>query len=140
MTTIDYVLAALWGGLLFRNYAALLPLFCLLADCFFWGSLSGIERCSLTSAIYFALSSINQLSDKFRYSLWLFGLIYFTAAFDELIYTYYGYETIYYDAMPYIAIALSAYIATILFMDGGRGIGRTISKLGHFANRRRAGL
>lgn len=140
MITIDYALLAMWLVLSIRNNAALLPLFCLLADCFLWSNLGGFERCCITAAIYYMLSTFSNITAKLRYAMLAAGSLYWMGAADELIYTVLNLETVYYDVMPYLVIGLNAYIATVIFMDGGRNIGRVMGRFSRFANRWRFGL
>lgn len=134
MTAIDYLLATLWLALTIKNVAALLPLFVLLADCLLWEYFSGFARCCLTASIYFASSTIYFVPDKLRYPLLTAGSMYWVGALDELIYTVTNITTAYYDVMPYLVLSVNAYIAMVIFMDEGRGIGRVTRRFVGFAN------
>jgi hypothetical protein len=132
MITIEAVLAFMWLALTLRNTAALLPLFILLADIVFINIFSDrFPRYCLTAMIYLSAAQTNiNISAKLRYAFLMSASLFWVSAIDEMLYnqvdTYYGH---FYAVMPYLVIALNAYIAAVLLSDGGRGIVGTISGL-----------
>ena len=132
MITIEAVLAVMWLALTLRNTAALLPLFILIVDIVFINIFSNdFPRYCLTAMIYLSAAQTNcNISAKLRYAFLLCASLYWVSACDEMLYnqvdTYYGH---FYAVMPYLVIALNAYIAAVLLSDGGRGLVGTLSRL-----------
>ena len=122
---IDLLLIVLWLSIALVNRAALLPLFILCADLFCYQLfLSDFPRFCITALCYLlAAQSSFQLSDKIRCALLAFAVLYWLGAVDNLLYNHIvTYEGVYYSVMPYAVIMLNAYIAALLFTDGGRNI------------------
>lgn len=130
---IDLALVALWLALSIGTKAALLPLFILLLDLLSYQVfITDFPRYCLTSLAYSLISQINiTISYKLRYAFTAGAVLYFVGAVDDAIYHTFEISTIYYDAMPYLVIALNAFIAATLFNDGGRNIVGIINKLRH---------
>lgn len=140
MMAIDYVLVAMWILLITRNSSARLPLYVLLIDILCISLFDDFERFCITASSYFLLSTLSNISAKLRYAMLAAGGIYWIGSADEMLYTVLSLETVYYDVMPHLVIGLNAYIATVIFMDGGRNIGRVNGRFSRFANRWRFGL
>jgi hypothetical protein len=122
----------LLAALTLRNTAALLPLFILLADIALVNIFhDNFPRYCLTAMIYFLVAQTNcNISEKLRYAFLSFAALYWVSAFDEMLYNHIDtYNGHFYAVMPYLVIALNAYIAAVLFMDGGRGIVGAINGL-----------
>jgi hypothetical protein len=123
---IDWVLIALWLALLFKNIAALLPLFILSINCIFirYDVSEFATLCVVATLCFtFAQTKLN-IPLKLRYALLASGCVYWVGALDELLYNHLvSYQGVYYDVMPYLVLSLNAYIAAVISLDtGGRGI------------------
>lgn len=143
MTPIDLALAALWLALSICSRAALLPLFILSIDCLGFALFQiDFHRYCITALTYFLASQINiTIPSSLRYALLGGGLLYFVGAIDDMLYQSLQVSTVYYDVMPYLVIVLNAYIAALLFSDGGRNIdGITDALRRAIVNRRRLRL
>ena len=116
---------------------ALLPLFvhCLFILCFNLFD-SNFPIFCITSITLFQAAQINiNISSDLRYALWLLGCIYFLGAIDELLYYHViSYTGVYLSFMPYIIIAIDAYIAAVIFKDGGRSFAGFISAMRGIVN------
>lgn len=114
-----------WALLSVVNLAALLPLFSLsvFAVCFQLFN-DNFPTCCITAITYIELAKINiNISSQLRYAFLAMAGLYWCGAIDELLYNQvHDYLGVYYDVMPYLVIALNAYIAALLFKDGGRNI------------------
>lgn len=128
---IDLALVALWLALSIGTRAALLPLFMLLLDLlYFHIFITDFPRYCLAAMAYSFVSQINiTISYKLRYAFTVGAVINFIGAVDDAIYHSFEISTIYYDVMPYLVIALNAFIAATLFNDGGRNIVGNLCKL-----------
>jgi hypothetical protein len=139
----DYAIAVLWLLLCVRNTAAILPLFihCLFMLCFFLFH-SNFPIFCITSIALIQAAKINiNISSELRYAFLVLASVYWLGAIDELLYNQlYSYQGVYYDVMPYLVIALNAYIASLLFRDGGRNFVRIIDSLRRLVNHRLARL
>ena len=140
MINIDFLLAALWLALIIRNKAAVLPLIALIIDCLLWVYLDGIYRCLITACFYFVSSCIKWTPDYLRPSLLVAGSLYWLAAADEMVYDILAISTVYFDVMPYLIIAINAYIAAVLFSQGGGQIVGLTKRPYRLVNRRWLGL
>ena len=143
MTSIDWALLLLWALVAIRNPAALLPLFILLLDCFNYSAFdTDFPRYCLAALCYIHAAQINiNISSQLRYAFFAFACIYWVGAIDELLYNQIdSYQGVYYDVMPYLVIALNAYIAVLLFRDGGRTFVGIIDALRRLVNHRPARL
>jgi hypothetical protein len=102
-----------------------LPLFvhCLFIFCFSLFD-SNFPIFCITSIALFQAAQLNiNISSDLRYALWLLGCIYLLGAVDELLYYHViSYQGFYFSVMPYIIIAIDAYIAAVIFKSGGRDI------------------
>jgi hypothetical protein len=137
---IDWALMLLWLALIFKNAAALLPLFILAANCAFiiYGVNEFIMLC-VVSALYFTFAQTKlNIPLKLRYALLASGCVYWVGALDELLYNHLvSYQGVYYDVMPYLVLSLNAYIAAVISLDrGGRGIVGIADKLRNLVNGR----
>jgi hypothetical protein len=138
MNKFDVAILFLWLLLLIRNNAALLPLFvhCVFILCFsLFGS--NFPIFCITSIALFQAAKINiNISSDLRYALWLLGCIYLLGAIDDLLYYHaISYQGFYFSIMPYIIIAIDAYIAAVIFKDGGRDIDGIIDRIRAVARR-----
>ena len=126
MTPTDLVVLILWVALLLKNIAALLPLIILIVGAIAFHFIdSGFVLHCITATLCFTLAQTNyNIPLKLRYALLASGCIYWLGALDELLYNHLvTYSGVYYDVMPYLVIALNAYIAAVISLDtGGRGI------------------
>ena len=137
MTTIDYVLLALWAALIIRTNAALLPLFLLALDllCFSIFDSDFPRYCVVAIACFqFAQLNIN-LSSSLRRALLLFGVLHFIGMIDAIIYNRFAVTTYFYNIMPMLIIALNAYIAALLFVERARKYAGFSNRLRGFAYR-----
>lgn len=120
-----------------RNNAALLPLFvhCIFLLCFSLFSTNFPIFC-ITAIALFQSSQINiNISSQLRYALWLLGCVYLLGAIDDLLYYHViSYHGFYFSFMPYIIIAINAYIAAVIFKDGGRSFAGFISAMRGIVN------
>lgn len=143
MNPADPAIFLLWLLLLIRNNAALLPLFihCLFIFCFNLFD-SNFPIFCITSIALFQVAQVNiNISSQLRHALWLLGCIYLLGAIDELLYYHViSYTGVYLGFMPYIIIAINAYIAAVIFKDGGRNIVGIISALRSLVNNCRVRL
>lgn len=132
MNGADYAIAALWLLLCVRNTAALLPLFihAIFTLCFFlFDGNFPIFCITAIACIHAAQININ-ISSQLRYAFLASACVYWLGAIDELLYNQIDtYQGVYFDVMPYFVIALNAYIASLLFRDGGRNIVGIIADL-----------
>jgi len=143
MTPIDFAIIALWLALSICSRAALLPLFILAVDCLGFAIFHlDFHRYCITALTYFLASQINiTIPSSLRYALLSGGLLYFVGAIDDMLYQSLQVSTVYFDVMPYLVIVLNAYIAALLFSDGGRNIvGITDAIRRAIVNRRRLRL
>ena len=138
MNHVDAAIPLLWLLLLIRNNAALLPLFihCIFLICFNLFNTNFPIFC-ITSIALFQAAQINiNISSELRYALWPLGCIYLLGAIDELLYYYViSYAGVYISFMPYIIIAIDAYIAAVIFKDGGRNLDGIIDRIRAVARR-----
>ena len=82
-----------------------------------------------------------RISSSLRYAFIALASIYWCGAADELLYNQLdSYSGVYYDFMPYLVIALNAYIASLLFRDGGRNYVGLADGLRRLVNPRSARL
>ena len=143
MNPADPAIFLLWLLLLIRNNAALLPLFihCLFIFCFNLFD-SNFPIFCITSIALFQVAQVNiNISSQLRHALWLLGCVYLLGAIDELLYYHViSYTGVYLGFMPYIIIAINAYIAAVIFKDGGRNIVGIISALRSLVNNCRVRL
>ena len=142
MSPIDYAHFTLWAVVLIFNRAAIVPLFilCIFALCFAWLD-SSFAINIITAIAYFQLAPINiNIKSDIRYALLAFGGIYLLGAVDELLYYQLDISTVYYIYMPFIVIALNAYIAALLMRDGRRLDVGFFSALGRCLHRLRYGV
>jgi len=137
MTTIDWVLVCIWLAISILNTAALVPLFVLVVNLIAFDLLdTGFSVNVTTSIAYFSLAPINiRISSSVRYALMAFGMVYLIGAVDDLLYSQFAISTVYYPSMPYIVIALNAYIAVLLMRDRRRSHAGKISALGRSLHR-----
>lgn len=122
---IDLLLIALWLSIALVNRAALLPLFVLLVDLVCYELfLSDFPRYCITSLCYLLAAQSNlPITLKIRYAFFAFAVLYWIGAIDNIFYNHIvTYEGVYYSVMPYAVITLNAYIAALMFTDGGRNI------------------
>lgn len=125
MNRADAAILILWLILLIKNNAAFLPLF---VHCIFMLIFSLFHSnfpifCITSIALYQAAQTNINISSQLRYALWLLGCIYLLGAIDELLYNQVdSYLGVYFEFMPYIIIAINAYIAAVIFKDGGRNL------------------
>lgn len=138
MNAADSAIFLLWLLLLIRNNAALLPLF---VHCIFMLSFSLFNSnfpifCITSIALYQSAQININISSQLRYAIWLLGCIYLLGAIDELLYYHViSYKGVYLSFMPYIIIAIDAYIAAVVFKDGGRDIAGIINGMRALARR-----
>lgn len=138
MSATSAAIMLLWLLLLIRNNAAILPLFihCIFLLCFNLFH-SNFPIFCITAIALFQAAQINiSISSHLRYALWLLGCIYLLGAVDELLYNQVdSYLGVYLSFMPYIIIAIDAYIAAVIFKDGGRDIDGIIDGIRALARR-----
>lgn len=138
MSATSAAILLLWLLLLIRNNAAILPLFihCIFLLCFNLFH-SNFPIFCITAISLFQAAQINiSISSQLRYALWLLGCIYLLGAIDELLYYHViSYTGVYLSFMPYIIIAIDAYIAAVIFKDGGRDIDGIINRIRAVARR-----
>ena len=143
MNPADPAILLLWLLLLIRNNAALLPLFihCLFILCFNLFD-SNFPIFCITSIALFQVAQVNiNISSQLRHALWLLGCVYLLGAIDELLYYHViSYTGVYLGFMPYIIIAINAYIAAVIFKDGGRNIVGILSAMRSLVNNCRVRL
>ena len=143
MNPADPAILLLWLLLLIRNNAALLPLFihCLFILCFNLFD-SNFPIFCITSIALFQVAQVNiNISSQLRHAFWLLGCVYLLGAIDELLYYHViSYTGVYLGFMPYIIIAINAYIAAVIFNDGGRNIVGILSAMRSLVNNCRVGL
>ena len=143
MNPADPAILLLWLLLLIRNNAALLPLFihCLFILCFNLFD-SNFPIFCITSIALFQVAQVNiNISSQLRHAFWLLGCVYLLGAIDELLYYHViSYTGVYLGFMPYIIIAINAYIAAVIFNDGGRNIVGILSALRSLVNNCRVRL
>ena len=143
MNPADPAIFLLWLLLLIRNNAALLPLFihCLFIFCFNLFD-SNFPIFCITSIALFQVAQVNiNISSQLRHALWLLGCIYLLGAIDELLYYHViSYTGVYLGFMPCIIIAINAYIAAVIFKDGGRNIVGILSAVRSLVNNCRVRL
>jgi hypothetical protein len=123
VNTIDAVLLFLWCLLILRNTAALLPLFILSLDIFMINIFdTDFPRYCVIALVYLEAAKLNiHIPAKLRYAFLSFACLYWVSAFDEMLYNHVDtYQGHFYAVMPYLVIALNAYIAAVLLLDGGR--------------------
>lgn len=132
MNTLDCAMFLFWALLCVFNTAALLPLFSLsvFAICFSLFDANFPIFC-VTAITYIELAKVNiNISSQLRYAFLAMAGLYWCGAIDELLYNQiYDYAGVYYDVMPYFVIAINAYIAALLYKDGGRNIVGIIARL-----------
>lgn len=130
MNPVDYVLFFVWVALLFRSMQALVPLialavFHLCFDIFH----SDFPILTITAAACFALAQVDiRISSDLRYAYLASGSLYWLGALDELVYQNWHVVSVYFNLMPYLLIFLNAYIAAVIFRDGGTNIVGLLSK------------
>ena len=138
MNHVDAAITLLWLLLLIRNNAALLPLFvhCVFILCFNLFN-SNFPIFCITAIALFQAAKINiNISSDLRYALWVLGCVYLLGALDELLYYHVtSYTGVYLSFMPCIIIAIDAYIAAVIFKDGGRDIDGIIDRIRAVARR-----
>ena len=126
MITIEWVLLALWVALLFKNIAAIVPLLLLIFGALLVKFLANdfLSLCVIATLCFTLAQTNYNIPLKLRYALLASGCVYWLGALDEMLYNHLvTYSGVYYDVMPYLVIALNAYIAAIISLDrGGRGI------------------
>ena len=126
-----------WALLSLRNTAALLPLFSLsvFAVCFYLFD-SNFPIYCITALVYIELAKINiNISSQLRYAFLATAGVYWCGAIDELLYNQiHNYGDLYFDVMPKIIILLNAYIAMLIYKDGGRNIVGVFAQLRSLAH------
>ena len=122
MIAIDWLLLCGWLFIAVLNRAALVLLCILCVNLVSFELLDSSFAINIITAIaYFQLSPVNiRLSSEIRHAMLAFGAIYLLGAVDDLLYYQFDISTAYHVSMPYIVIALDAYIAALLMRDGRR--------------------
>lgn len=138
MNHVDAAITSLWLLLIIRSNAAILPLFihCVFLICFNLFDANFPIFC-ITSIALFQAAQINiNISSQLRYALWALGCVYLLGAIDDLLYYHViSYSGFYFSNMPYIIIAIDAYIAAVIFKDGGRTLDSIFNRLRAMARR-----
>lgn len=123
MNKLDCAMFVFWALLSLRNIAALLPLFslCVFAVAFSLFNVNFPIFC-ITAITYIQLAQTNiTISSELRYAFLAIACVYLAGAVDSLLYNQiHNYGDSYFDVMPKIIILLNAYIAAVIFKDGGR--------------------
>lgn len=130
MNPVDYVLLFVWIALLFRSLQALVPLTALAVFhlCFAVFD-SDFPILTITAAACFALAQVDiRISSDLRYAYLASGSLYWLGSLDELLYQNWQVTSVYFNLMPYLLIFLNAYIAAVIFRDGGPNIVGLLSK------------
>ena len=140
---IELVLVCLWLSIAIINKAALLPLFILCVDILcFQIFLTDFPHYCIVALCYILLARTSfTISIRLRYALFAFGCVYWVGAFDNMLYNHsVNYIGIYYSFMPYLVISLNAYIAAMLYTDGGGNLARIAHAVRSLVNSRLARL
>jgi hypothetical protein len=142
MNATDYALFALWALVIVFNRAAIVPLFILCVFTLSFCLLDSSFAINIITAIaYFQLAPVNiRLSSEIRHAMLAFGALYLLGAVDDLLYYQLDISTAYHASMPYIVIALNAYIAALLMRDRRRTNAGITSALARCWHRLRYGI
>jgi hypothetical protein len=125
MSKIDLALLVMWCLIFLRNGFAIIPAIALLLDVFFTNIFnSDFPRYCMTALIYLELAQLKMhINPRLRYAFLALASVYYVSAADEMLYNHIDmYQGAFYDVMPHLVMALNAYVASVLFMDGGRSI------------------
>lgn len=131
MIATDYAVMLIFAALMLINPAALLPLFILCFDIFMINIFdTDFPRYCVTALMYAEAAKLNiHMPAKLRHAFLGFASLYWVCALDEMLYNHIDtYQGHFYAVMPYLVIALNAYIASVLLMDGGRTIVGTLDR------------
>ena len=120
-----------------------MPLFILCVDLISYEIfISDFPRFCIVALCYILLARTSfTISIRLRYALFAFGCVYWVGAFDNMLYNHsVNYIGIYYSFMPYLVISLNAYIAAMLYTDGGGNLARIAHAVRSLVNSRLARL